>query len=220
MKNRLLVFNSGGGSGFQELVENTKTGVLDAKVVGLVTNTPQEKCVQRAEMLGIHWTGMDRFSEGHYQAVILRYRPDFIALSGWLVKARGMDPRTTINIHPGPLPIFGGKGMHGHHVHDAVIKAYKAGTIQNSAVTMHFVTAEYDKGPIFFEYPVSIRPDDTAETLGARVNKIEHGWQSYVTNLVLNYEIYWDGENPDSLVVPDHMKQFLPKHINAKKNNV
>jgi len=100
--------------------------------------------------------------------------------------------------------------MYGHHVHEAAIQAYKKGEIQHTEVCMHFVTDEYDKGPVFFRYRIYIRPDDTADTLGARVNKIEHAWQSYITNLVVNGEIYWDGKNPDSLVVPDWIrKNFL-----------
>ena len=120
-----------------------------------------------------------------------------------------MNPQKTINIHPGPLPHFGGPGMYGHHVHETVIQAYKEGKIQNSEVCMHFVTEEYDKGPVFFWYPVLIRPDDDADSLGARVNKIEHAWQSFVTNLVVTGQIRWDGKNTKSLVVPDFMKCFL-----------
>jgi folate-dependent phosphoribosylglycinamide formyltransferase PurN len=74
---------------------------------------------------------------------------------------------------------------------------------------MHFVTKEYDKGPVFFRYPVLIRPNDDADSLGSRVNKIEHGWQSFVTNLVVTGQIHWNGENPESLVVPEFMKKFL-----------
>jgi folate-dependent phosphoribosylglycinamide formyltransferase PurN len=67
---------------------------------------------------------------------------------------------------------------------------------------MHFVTDKYDRGPVFFRYPVLIRPDEMPESLGARVNKIEHTWQSFITNLVLNGEISWDGVDPKSLTVP------------------
>ncbi len=206
-KPRILVFNSGSGSGFQELVENSKTGVLNAEIVGLITNDEKYTCIQRAEKLGIPVTIMDN----RYQEIMRYFQPDFVALSGWLKKVpMGIfNPKTTINIHPGPLPDFGGPGMYGHHVHEAVIKAYKDGHVKNSEVCMHFVTDEYDKGPVFFRYPVLIRPDDTADTLGARVNKIEHGWQSFVTNLVVNGKIYWDGKNPESLLVPEFMKKFL-----------
>lgn len=82
--------------------------------------------------------------------------------------------------------------MHRHHVHEAIIKAYSEGKILFSAVSMHFVTDKYDKGPIFFSYPVYIGPDYDADKIGAEVNKIEHGRQAHITNLVLEGKIYWD----------------------------
>jgi phosphoribosylglycinamide formyltransferase-1 len=128
---------------------------------------------------------------------------DFIALSGWLKLVVGLNPGITFNIHPGPLPEFGGPGMYGHHVHEAVLKAFRAGKITHSAVSMHFVTPEYDKGPVFFRMPVKIEDSDTAESLGHRVNEVEHAWQSHITGLVVSRAIYWDGENPSSLHVPE-----------------
>lgn len=209
MKKKILVFNSGGGSGFQELVENTRTGILDAEIVGLITNNVNYGCVQRAKTLGIDYIAMKSFEEKDYKHIMDMFSPDFVALSGWLKLTKGLDPRTTINIHPGPLYGFGGPGMYGHHVHEAVIKAYKEGWIIHSEVCMHFVTEAYDQGPVFFRYPVLIRPDDDADSLGARVNKIEHGWQSFVTNLVVNGYIYWDGKHPQSLTVPKYIERFL-----------
>lgn len=208
-KKKILVFNSGSGSGFQELVENSRTGVLNATIVGLVTNKDDYACIQRARRLGIPYVIMKSFDAEDYQEIIDRFTPDLVVLSGWLKLTKGLDPRTTINIHPGPLYGFGGKGMYGHHVHQEVISAYHEGILGKSEVCMHFVTDEYDLGPVFFRYPIILRPEDDAESLGARVNKIEHGWQSYVTNLVVQGEISWDGKNPTSLIVPEHMKRFL-----------
>lgn len=209
-RKRLLVFNSGSGSGFQELVENSRTGVLSAEIVGLVTNKSTYTCLKRAMNLDILFAPpMTQFEAKDYKKLVKFFNAEYIALSGWLKPTKGLDPRKTFNIHPGPLPEFGAKGMYGHHVHEAVIKAYKKGLITESAVTMHFVTKEYDKGPVFFRYPVLIRPDDDADSLGSRVNKIEHGWQSFVTNLVVTGQIHWDGENSESLVVPEFMKKFL-----------
>lgn len=208
MTKKLLVFNSGSGSGFQELVENSRTGVLDAEIIGLVTDNSKHLCIERAKKLNIPvWTMYQVFSIEAYEHAVSLFKPDFIALSGWLKLVRGLDPKTTFNIHPGPLPDFGGKGMYGHNVHEAAIKAFKEGKIKESAVTMHFVTDAYDRGPVFFRYPVLIRPDDTADTLGSRVNKIEHGWQSFITNLVVTGQITWDGKDPDSLVVPEFIRE-------------
>jgi phosphoribosylglycinamide formyltransferase-1 len=81
--------------------------------------------------------------------------------------------------------------MYGHYVHEAVMAAYHRGEIIQSAVTMHFVDeTAYDHGPIIFQMPVLIRPDDDAETLAKRVNEKERAWQSYILNLVVHRHIY------------------------------
>ena len=207
---RILVFSSGGimggGSGFQELIENSLagTGILDADIVAVVSNNPHGGVKQRADKFFIPFELFQGpWTEENYGALIDKYDPDLVVLSGWLKLAVGMDPQYTINIHPGPLPEYGGKGMYGHHVHEKLITDFKAGKVKNSAVSMHFVTEEYDEGPVFFKFPVRIRDDDTPETLAARVNKVEHTWQPWITNLVLTNQIYWDGsQNPGSLSVP------------------
>jgi len=79
-------------------------------------------------------------------------------------------PNRILNIHPGPLPEFGGKGMWGHHVHEAVI----ASGANWSGPTVHFVNEEYDKGDIIVHVPVPVLPDDTAETLAVRILPVEH----------------------------------------------
>ena len=197
---KLLVFASGtaerGGSGFQDLTENARAGVLRAEIVGVVSNHEYGGVRQKADALDIPfiyfpspWT-----AEG-YQKIVRESGAEWIALSGWIKMVAGLDPRRTFNIHPGPLPEFGGPGLYGHKVHEAVLEAYRAGKIKNSAVSMHFVTDKYDKGPVFFEYPVPIEPDDTPDTLAARVNQAEHEWQSRITDLVVNGEISWDGKD-------------------------
>lgn len=213
---RILVWSSGdakgGGSGFEHLVLNSRTGVLDAKIVGVVSNHEFGGVRKRADRLGIqfyHYPGP--WDAEVYEVFNLAAgKPDLHALSGWLKLVKGLDPRKTINIHPGPLPEFGGAGMYGHHVHEAVVKAFQEGRIDCSAVSMHFVTDEYDKGPVFFSFPVGLMKGDTPDDVGARVNRYEHGWQSYITNLVVHGKIAWDGEDPKSLVVPEDY-QFLPK---------
>ena len=80
--------------------------------------------------------------------------------------------------------------MFGHHVHEAIMAAYHRGEITQSAVTMHFVDdIGYDNGPVIFQLPVLIRPDDDAETLARRVNEKERAWQSHILNLVVHRQI-------------------------------
>jgi phosphoribosylglycinamide formyltransferase-1 len=195
---RVLAFASGdekgGGSGFQELVEfsRTKPPVLDAQIVGVISNHENGGVRRRADALHIpfeYWPGP--FDAEGYRAFVKKYQADFVMCSGWLKFVRGLDPTRTINIHPGPLPQFGGARMYGHYVHEAVIAAYHRGEISQSAVTMHFVDeAAYDHGPIIFQMPVLIRSDDDAESLAKRMNEKERAWQSHILNLVVHRHIY------------------------------
>ena len=92
--------------------------------------------------------------------------------------------------------------MYGHHVHEAVMEAFKRGEVEYSAVSMHFVTEGYDRGPVFFDLKIKIKDDDTPESLGQRVNQAEHRWQPCITKMVVNGLVRWDGVNHDSLKVP------------------
>ena len=135
--------STGGGSGFEELVYATRLGVLGAEIVAVVSNYPSGGVQQRAARLGIPFVYFPSpWSEEGYGRIFQESGAEFALLSGWLKMARGLDARTTINIHPGPLPRFGGKGMHGHHVHEAVLKAFRKGEVTHSEVTMHFATEE------------------------------------------------------------------------------
>lgn len=200
MKPRLLVFASGtkdgGGSGFENLVKRVEA----ADIVGVVSNYEHGGVRERADRLGvpfIYFPGP--YTAEEYRKIVTDAKVDFVALSGWLKLIAGLDPKTTFNIHPGPLPEFGGKGLWGHHVHEAVLKAYKEGRVTESAISMHFVTPEFDEGPVFFRHPVPILPDDTPETLAERVNAAEHEWQPKITDKVVRGEISWDGHDPLSL---------------------
>jgi len=197
----ILVFASGtktgGGSGFETLVRATRTKppVLEARICGVVTNHPEGGVWQKAQAIGIpveYWPGP--YEAQGYQDLVKRFQADYVMLSGWLKLVAGLDPARTINIHPGPLPRFGGANMYGKHVHEAVMAAYRRGEIAHSAVTMHFVDEKYDRGPIFFALPVPIEPNDTPETLAARVNRAEHEWQSRVLNYVVQGQVRLEGQ--------------------------
>jgi folate-dependent phosphoribosylglycinamide formyltransferase PurN len=208
-KPNLLIFasgtNSGGGSGFENLVNASQDSVLNANIVGVVSNHELGGVRERADRLGILFIHFDGpYEAENYKKIVKETKADFVALSGWLKLVLGLDPAKTFNIHPGPLPRFGGKGMYGHHVHEAVIEASKRGEVTHSAVTMHFVTPIYDEGPVFFRFLVPIETADSAETLAERVNAAEHEWQPKITDLVVNGEISWDGKNRSTLKLPNN----------------
>ena len=212
-KPKILIFASGsaenGGSGFEKMVLASRDGTLDADIVAVVSNNANGGVRDRADRLGVPFQHFPKpWDDKSYQRLATKSGADFFLLSGWLKLVTGLDPatrfnsRTVFNIHPGPLPDFGGPGLYGHRVHEAVIAAFKQRKITHSAVSMHFVTEEYDRGPIFFQRKVKINFDDTAETIATRVNQQEHLHQSRITNLVVNDLIKWDGVNPDSLEIP------------------
>jgi phosphoribosylglycinamide formyltransferase 1 len=197
----VLVFASGtktgGGSGFETMVgaSRTRPPILDAWICGVVTNHFGGGVWQKAEVLGVrpaYWVGP--YLARGYQNFVRYFKADYVMLSGWLKLVAGLEPGRTINIHPGPLPRFGGPKLYGHHVHEAVMAAYHRGEVTHSAVTMHFVDAAYDRGPIFFALPVPIEPGDTPETLAARVNQAEHAWQPRVLNYVVNGQVRLAGK--------------------------
>lgn len=192
----ILVFASGtktsGGSGFENLVRASRTAppILEAEICGVITNHAAGGVWQKAHALGIpaeYWPG-PYVAEG-YQKFVNHFHADYVMLSGWLKLVTGLDPARTINIHPGPLPRFGGANLYGRHVHEAVLAAYRRGDLSHSAVTMHFVDEKYDCGPVFFAMPIPIEPGDTVETLAARVNQAEHEWQPRVLNYVVHGQV-------------------------------
>jgi len=192
----ILVFASGtktgGGSGFETMVRASRTRppILDAWIGAVITNHFEGGVWHTAKALGIHseyWVG-PYLAKG-YQNFVKYFNADYVMLSGWLKLVAGLDPARTINIHPGPLPRFGGPKIYGHYVHEAVMAAYHRGEITHSAVTMHFVDAIYDHGPIIFALPIPIEPSDTPETLAAKVNRAEHEWQPRVLNYVVHGQV-------------------------------
>lgn len=208
---KLIIFASGtkdgGGSGFENLVIKQKDGILKADIVAVVSNHEEGGVKKIADKFSVPFIHFPKpWDEDSYKKIISDTGAEFVALSGWLKLVKGLNPRKTINIHPGPLPRFGGAGMYGHYVHEAVMDSFKNGEVSHSAVTMHFVTDEYDKGPIFFQKFVKIENSDNSETLAKKVNLIEHKYQPIITDMVVNGQIYWDGEDKNSLVYPDDYK--------------
>ncbi len=203
-KLKLIIFASGsktgGGSGFENLVNSThpqqrgEASLLDAEVVAVVSNHKCGGVQERAESLGVPFVYFKGpYTAENYHKIVQDAGAEWVALSGWLKKVKGLDPAKTFNIHPALLSQlggrFGGKGMWGHHVHEEVKDALDTGEISESGITMHFVSDEYDRGPIFFEHAVSLTKDMSAEEIGTLVNKAEHKWQPIITNRVIHGEI-------------------------------
>ncbi len=171
---RLAVLVSGGGTTLQNLIDRIADGRLDAEVCLVIASKPGTKGLERAARHSIpscvvEWPGTDRvaeFNEGITRAVDAAHA-DLVIMGGflrlWDFPAH-WDERV-INIHPGLLPAFGGQGMYGHHVHEAVL----ASGAKISGCTVHFASREYDKGPIILQRTVPVRFTDTPDDVAARV---------------------------------------------------
>ena len=175
---RLTALASGRGSNVVALHEATVRGDLRAELGLVVSNNSGAKVLEYARTHGIPWAHISGKTHPDEGAALLEAlqnaRTDVLVLAGYMKKldlrvVRAYEGRA-VNIHPGPLPDFGGQGMFGTRVHAAVLEAGRTQT----GPTIHRVTAEYDEGATLGFRAVPVQPGDTPETLAARVLKAEH----------------------------------------------
>jgi phosphoribosylglycinamide formyltransferase-1 len=172
---------SHGGSNMQAIIDACKSGKLQAAPAVVISNNSDSGAMARAKTEGVpryYLSGKTHPEPGALDEAILgaflRHAVDIVVLAGYMKK---LGPKTLshfrgriVNVHPALLPKFGGEGMYGIHVHEAVIAAGE----KESGVTIHFVDEQYDTGAILAQTRVPVKPDDTPETLAARVLEQEH----------------------------------------------
>lgn len=178
----IAIFASGKGSNFIAILEAIRTGkIKNARISLVISNNSGAGALQAARsndipalhMSRIQFTSDDDYTEGLIKA-LEDHHINFIALAGYM---KMIDPKIIrkyrnriLNIHPALLPKYGGAGMFGIHVHEAVISAHDS----VSGATVHIVDEEYDHGPIVLQKMIPVEPDDTAESLAGKVLVIEH----------------------------------------------
>ena len=172
---RLAILGSGNGTNAQQISEYF-AGRTDIQVACIIYNKRDAYIAQRAKNLGIeaHYFGRADFYE---TGTVLQYlhekQVDWVILAGflWLVPEAMLEayPNRIINIHPALLPKYGGKGMYGHHVHEAVVAAGE----HESGITIHIVDHNYDRGTTLFQARCTVTPDDTPDTLAAKIHLLE-----------------------------------------------
>jgi phosphoribosylglycinamide formyltransferase-1 len=175
----IAVFASHGGSDLQAIIDGCKAGKINARVCVVISNNSDSKALTRAKnhsIPAIHIsqkTAPDTLDETIFKALV-NHQTDIIFLAGYLKKipinVLSAYKNRIFNIHPSLLPKYGGKGMFGINVHKAVIDAAETET----GITIHRVTAEYDQGDILAQRKVPVMPNDTPESLAARVLEQEH----------------------------------------------
>ncbi|MHC5074267.1 MAG: phosphoribosylglycinamide formyltransferase [Planctomycetota bacterium] len=171
---RLGVLISGGGTTLVNINKSIEEGKLNAEIPIVISSRSTVKGVKRAKDAGLHveiirkkdFADIKQFSKKIEEALI-EAKVDLVIQGGWLclweIPARYKSK--VMNIHPALLPSFGGKGMWGHHVHEAVLNA----GCKISGCTVHFCNNEYDSGPIIIQRTCPVKENDTPDTLAARV---------------------------------------------------
>lgn len=178
---RLGFLASGAGSSAQAIVDAIAAGRLDAEPRILISNRKSCAAFAWAEAQGVPTLAIPTAADAEAADAVLAQAleaagVEVVVLSGYL---RRLGPRTLaaytgriLNIHPGPLPQFGGEGMYGARVHEAVLAA----GLSETAIVIHLVDEEYDHGPELDRRRVPVLPGDTTETLEARVKAAEPGF--------------------------------------------
>ena len=177
MPSRLAVLASGRGSNLQAIVDHFDNLARErvAKVVLVASNRADSPALIRAATASIDIAHFNAADDGTELLDLLKkYRVDLVVLAGYLKRIPSKVIREysgrMINIHPALLPAFGGEGMYGARVHEAVI----ASGAKESGVTVHLVDDDYDRGPIVAQWRIPVEPSDTADKLAARVLNVEH----------------------------------------------
>lgn len=196
----IAVFASGRGSNFQSILKACIDGFIPARVVVLISNRGDagaQHIAHEANIPFVHLSPLrfesDEAYAQHLLSVLKEKETDCIALAGYLKKIPPLVVREfrhrIVNIHPALLPLFGGEGMYGHHVHEAVL----ASGMKVSGATVHFVDEEYDRGPILLQRCVPVERGDTPETLAARVLAVEHVIYPLALKALAEGRVVFDG---------------------------
>lgn len=172
---RIVIFASGSGTNAENLIKFFQNKE-DAAVVQVLTNNPQAKVIERCNKLKISCLSFNRtafYNTEDVLDILKNSNPDLIVLAGFLWKfpenILDVFPNKVINVHPALLPNYGGKGMYGMHVHEAVIKNKESKT----GITIHYVNEHYDDGAIIFQTECPINEKDTATDVATKIHELE-----------------------------------------------
>lgn len=188
MKRKIAVFASGSGTNAENIIRYF-TDNLKASVVLVITNKRDAFVIKRAEMLGVPIRVVSSEDVRGETALLLdilqAFQVDFIVLAGFLLKLPKelieAYPRAIVNIHPSLLPKYGGKGMYGNKVHEAVVAA---GDIE-SGITIHYINEYFDEGEFIFQQSCSISSEDTWEKVAEKVHDLEYRYYPTVIESLL-----------------------------------
>lgn len=189
MKKRIVIFASGSGTNAENIIKYFQRAQF-AEVVRVLSNKKDAKVLQRAKNLKVAtsvFTKEALYAEEGVLKILRKTKPDLIVLAGFLLKFPEIIlkefPNKIINIHPALLPKYGGKGMYGLFVHEAVVENNEAET----GITIHYVNENYDEGAIISQKKVTLSEKETPETVAEKVHKLEYKWFPKVIEEVLKH---------------------------------
>ena len=194
------VIASHGGTNLQAIIDACADGSLEAEIRVVISNNSRSLALERARRSCIptaHLSSATHPDPSHLDAAIAdtltSHGVELVALAGYM---RKLGPETLrryrnriLNVHPALLPKFGGQGMYGERVHSAVLAAGE----RVSGVSVHLVDEEYDRGPVIAQAEVPVLPDDTPDTLAARVLQQEHILYPQTIQLIASGQLDLDG---------------------------
>lgn len=183
---RIAIFGSGAGTNATQILKHFEDSDV-ARVHLVLTNNKNAGIIDRSRKYGVPVFIFDekQLASGDVLKKLEGHGIDFIALAGFLWKlppeiVEQYDQRI-LNIHPALLPDYGGEGMYGMRVHEAVVENEE----EETGISIHYVTDEYDEGEIVFQDTVEVDPDDTAEDVAGKVQELEHRHYPSVIEWVL-----------------------------------
>jgi phosphoribosylglycinamide formyltransferase-1 len=175
-KKRIAIFASGSGTNAEKIMSHFRDHDF-GEVSIVLSNKPDALVLERAARFNIRSLVFSRdefYGTSKIKDLLSELGIDLIVLAGflWLIPEDliRIYPERIVNIHPALLPKYGGKGMYGRHVHEAVI----ASGDKESGISIHYVNEVYDEGRIIFQEKCEVKPDDTPESLAQRIHGLEH----------------------------------------------
>ncbi len=173
---RIIIFASGSGTNAENIIKYFQKQ-KNAEVTHVFSNNLRAKVLKRAHDLqvkALHFDKESFYDSNDVLNILKDAQPDIIVLAGflWIFPKKIIDvfPNKVINIHPALLPKYGGKGMYGRHVHEAVVRNKE----KESGITIHYVNEHYDEGAIIFQARTSVNRDDSADDVAKAIHALEY----------------------------------------------
>lgn len=190
-----IALSSSRGTTFEGVLQAIEEGALHAKCIGLITDRADRGCIEKAKMFHVpvqiieraNGESREEYERKVEEGIAALGKHDYLCALGWMwiLSPAFTTKHKIINVHPALLPKYGGKGMYGDRVHEAVLESGDA----QSGITVHLMDGDIDTGPILLQKTCDISPDETLDSLKAKVQTLEKEWYPKVLQMIERGEI-------------------------------